>query len=170
MNLSTALVALVFTATPGVADIAISFTESAPKDRFTVENTGTCALEGVEITFNLAASAGNLIFDIAAGGPGVEVFQPIEFVENTGQTTMELDMSADYQTATLSAVSLAPGARIAFTTDLDDQLAQSALGQIRVVGSEIAGARVSVISSGGRDEGVFDAKAKARLSQIDCLS
>jgi len=49
-----------------------------------------------------------------------------------GETSVTLDIST-----------LAPGDRIAFTVDVDDQLSNSELGQIRVAGGEIAGATLS---------------------------
>jgi hypothetical protein len=48
----------------GVAQttIDISFIESAPTDRFVIENTGACTLNEVIMTIDLVESAGGLNF------------------------------------------------------------------------------------------------------------
>ncbi|MEL7344654.1 MAG: aggregation factor core protein MAFp3, isoform C, partial [Pseudomonadota bacterium] len=67
-------------ASPAAADLSIRFIEGAPKDRFSFENTGTCAIQDAVLTLDLSGSAAGLIFDVTAEGAGVEVFQPLEFV------------------------------------------------------------------------------------------
>ena len=63
---------------PVQADIVVNFVESAPKDRFVIENTGECEFENLVVEIDLSGSAGGLIFDTTATGAGVEVFQPFE--------------------------------------------------------------------------------------------
>lgn len=46
------------------ANILVTFDEGAPKDRFTIENTGACAVSSGEILLDLAPSNGQLIFDV----------------------------------------------------------------------------------------------------------
>lgn len=141
------------------ADIEVRFTESAPKDRFTITNVADCALGASDITIDLAGSAAGLIFDTTGAGAGVEVFQPFELAAGgdyvTG-TTATLDGDTEI---TLNLAELPPGAAVAFTIDVDDT-AGSDLGQIRVSGGEIAGASVR----SGADEGVFSDGAIARVA------
>lgn len=127
-------------ATTAYADLKVRFNEGAPKDRFTIQNTGTCAITASSIVIDLSKSQGGLIFDVTGSGEGVEVYQPFEVVEGSdalaamptvrdGQTRVELEIKR-----------LAPGQSIAFTIDVDDTLGQRA---ITVTGSELDGAMTS---------------------------
>ncbi|MEO0914720.1 MAG: aggregation factor core, partial [Pseudomonadota bacterium] len=108
----TVLAACALISAPGaMADISVRFTESAPKDRFTIQNTGPCPVSQISLTLDLAQSAGNLIFDTAAGGSGVEVFQPFEFV---GTADANLTIEDGAQSLTLAIAELGPDASIAF--------------------------------------------------------
>ena len=71
-------VAILLTTQTAAADIAVRFVESAPKDRFIIENLGDCALTAAGLTLDMAGSAGGLIFDVTGSGAGVEVFQPFD--------------------------------------------------------------------------------------------
>jgi len=77
-----ALLATLITS-PVLADIEVTFLESAPKDRFTFTNTGACDLGPAVLSLDLSGSAAGLIFDTSGDGAGVEVFQPYE--TNLGQ-------------------------------------------------------------------------------------
>ena len=68
-------------AMPAAADIRVDFIEGAPKDRFEIANTATCALGAVEVVIDLSGSAGALVFDTEEAGQGVEVFQPFALVD-----------------------------------------------------------------------------------------
>ena len=144
------------------ADILITFTEGAPKDRFTLENLG-CDLGQVDLTINLATAPAGLIFDVTGRGAGVEVFQPVEVV--AGTVTFS-DVTDGDQVLNLSLFDFKSGDTAAISADLDDTQAAGALGQIRVAGSEIAGA--SVASEGG-EVGIFQTDATARLPMPGCL-
>ena len=63
-------------ATTCVHDVALVFTESAPRDRFEVINDSSPGQRVQRLTLDLAGSAGRLIFDTVEGGPGINVFQP----------------------------------------------------------------------------------------------
>lgn len=164
-----ALVALL-TAAPATADIAVTFTESAPKDRFTFTNTAGCDLGPATLTLNLADSAAGLIFDTTGSGAGVEVFQPYETVSG-GDVLGKVAPVKDGDTVIkLNLTGLAPNQSVAFTIDVDDTLTNGALGQIRVAGSEIAGATVMLDSDGNTTRGVFDTTSRASIKAADCTS
>ncbi len=168
--MKTVLTLALLAATPAAADIAVTFTESAPKDRFTFTNTAGCDLGPATLTLNLADSAAGLIFDTTGNGAGVEVFQPFETVSGgevlgtvapvkDGDTVIRLDLTG-----------LAPSQSVAFTIDVDDTVTNGALGQIRVAGSEIAGASVMLESGGNTTRGVFDTTSRAAIKAADCTS
>ena len=157
-------------ATQGTS-LVVTFSESAPKDSFTFTNVGTCKLGQLQIRLNLASSQGRLIFDPTASGAGVEVFQPLEVTAGQSSIVSISDVRDGSQDLTLKLSSLSPGAKVAFTVDVDDTLPQgkSQLGQTRVSGAEIAGAKIY----GEHDRGTeltasFGDDAKARLDRIPC--
>ena len=88
------------------------------------------------VTIDLRASAGRLIFDTAAGGTGVEVFQPLR---DEGGTAVS-DVVDGAQVIAVTLRDARAGRRAAFSIDVDDRLMASDLGQIRVTGGEMAGA------------------------------
>jgi len=135
--------ALFFSAT-AQADIEVRFSEGAPKDRFTISNQGKCSIKNMTVDLDLSKSRGKLIFDITAEGAGVEVFQPFEVTE--GKLTLASGKAVKDGDSGLSLLiaSLEPSERVSFTIDVDDTLPVSALGMIRVAGSEIQGGIVSV--------------------------
>ena len=135
--IGSAAVAVSFLAlsTTAQADIRVLFREGAPKDSFELRNTGGCALGPMELIVDLNGSAGSLIFDTQAQGPGVEVYQPFEL----------------------------------------DTLTESPLGQTRVAGSEIKGAKITARFDGTAAlkpevTARFDRDAVAVLPVSSCLS
>lgn len=132
------------------ADVEARFIESAPKDRFVFDNTGACALTDITIVLDLSQSAAGLIFDTTATGAGVEVFQPFELVRGADLVPSAPVVVDGQSSVTLTVPTFPKGAQIAFTVDVDDTLPASALGQIRVSGSEIKGAVLRVGSAEGR--------------------
>lgn len=133
-------------AQPAYANLEVRFTESAPKDIFTVKNLGKCDLKEVLLEIDLTESAGQLIFDTTATGAGVEVFQPFE-VRQGKMTLTSADNVQDGDTAlALRIDQIAAGATVSFTIDVDDTLAKGELGNIRVSGSEIQGGSVRITS------------------------
>ena len=155
-------------ATPTLAsELSVRFAESAPKDRFVVKNTGACALDAVGLTLDLDGSAGGLIFDTAGGGAGVEVFQPVEIASVSGAKVTLMDVEDGDTRMYLSLTDVAPGAEVVVTIDVDDTVKVSDLGQIRVTGGEIAGARI--LNDAG-SEATFGKDARAVLQLDDCVS
>ena len=145
------------------ADIVVTFFEGAPKDRFVLVNQG-CELADYSLQINLATAPSGLIFDVTDAGAGVEVFQPVEVV--AGSVNMSAVTDGD-QAVNLEIRTFAINETIVISADLDDTQADGALGQIRVAGSEIAGATL-MGSDGGL--GIFDDTASARLATPSCIS
>ncbi len=164
-----AATAFAFAALPGLvhADLNVRFSEGAPKDRFTLENTSTCALEDTAIVLDLSTSPAGLIFDVTAQGSGVEVFQPFQMVEGAQALKSEPVVTDGQSQITLDVGLLAPGQAIAFTIDVDDTLGQRA---ITVSGSEIAGATVSFAKADVSGTATFSKQAQASLALAPCPS
>ncbi len=156
------LIAILTLPMPAAADVNVRFLEGAPKDQFVLTNQG-CDLGAFEVTINLATAPAGLIFDVTGSGAGVEVYQPVEVVAGK---VMLSDVSDGDQSLTLTINGFDTGATATISADLDDTQAAGALGQIRVAGSEIAGA--SVVGANG-EVGLFDASAQAVLPTPGCI-
>lgn len=142
-----------------VRALTMTFTESAPRDRFDIIHTATgVVLESIRI--DLANSAGGLIFDTENGGAGVEVFQPFESAD--GLTTQAIADGAEVIDFRVGA--LQTGSRTGFSIDVDDRKENSDLGQIRVTGGELQGASVLfMLANGDALEAVFDKDNRAKV-------
>lgn len=136
---------------------SLRFIESAPRDRFEL-SIGTQALAAVAV--DLRGSMGRLIFDTADGGTGVEVFQPLR---DEGGTTAH-DVADGAEAIRVVLRDGTAGSRAIFSIDVDDRLAASDLGQIRVTGGEMTSAVVTFEASDGSVvTAVFDAKNRAQV-------
>lgn len=161
---------LIFGCSPVVhADLQVQFAESAPKDRFSFSNVGTCSLKDIVLTIDLTDTRGKLIFDTTATGAGVEVFQPFE----TGTSAIKLldrTSVADGDTSlTIAIDSIGTGEIVSFTIDVDDTLPQSQLGMIRVTGSEMQGAKITVSGQGiPASSAFFGSTSSTLLATSDC--
>ena len=161
------LCTLLLSATAATADLAVRFDEGAPKDRFTLTNTGDCALPAMEVTLDLGTAPAGLIFDVTSAGAGVEVFQPFEMVAG-GDALVELPRVLDGDNAVkLQLRGLAAGAEVAFTVDVDDTAGGR---EITVSGSEIAGAAVRMAMGGVMQSAVMDSTARAVVPVGTCTS
>lgn len=154
-------------ATAAQADLAVRFSEGAPKDRFTLTNTGDCALPAGKVTVDLGTAPAGLIFDVTAAGAGVEVFQPFDVVAGS-DALRGLPKVLDGDSAvTLDIKGLAKGQSIAFTIDVDDT---GGGREITVNGSEIAGASIKAAFDGAKTMGTFDSSATANAPTAPCQS
>lgn len=156
------------------ADVRVLFQEGAPKDRFEIRNTGGCPLGPMKLTLDLTESSGGLIFDTAAQGPGVQVYQPLEIVQGA-ELLRELPAVQDGgRTIALIMRDLLPREAVAFTIDVDDTLPLSPLGQTQIAGSEIKGAAIAIEFDGGATlpplKAQFDRDAVAVLPVSNCIS
>ena len=160
-------VAILLTTQTAAADIAVRFVESAPKDRFIIENLGDCALTAAGLTLDMAGSAGGLIFDVTGSGAGVEVFQPFDLVAGESALDGLPEVRDGDREISLNISALAPGAQIAFTIDVDDTA--EARG-IMVSGAEITGAAVRITDGDSTRSAAFDSGASALVSAGPCAA
>lgn len=151
------------------ANVEVDFYESAPKDRFVIKNTGKCLLQDLTLEIDLTKSAGQLIFDTTATGAGVEVFQPFEVTKGNITLTSKASVKDGDTKLALSIPSLPSGKSVSFTIDVDDTLAVSELGKIRVTGSEIKNGMVRVNSTKQEPaSALFGSDSKAIILQATC--
>jgi len=154
-----------FAATSLQAEVQIRFIEGAPKDRFILTNVGTCDVEASTLKIDLSQSAGRLIFDVTEKGAGVEVFQPLEFVEGADALRQIPAVVDGQDTIELEIASLATGDTLAFTIDVDDTIGQR---EITVTGSEIEGAAVSYTDADETSTATFSSDAIVNVTTKDC--
>ncbi len=154
---------------PALANILVTFNESAPKDWFEISNQSQCELESLQLSIHLEDSKGRLIFDTRERGQGLEVFQPFEVREGSislesGQTVDDGDTSL-----TITVQRLSPGNSASFTIDVDDRLSVSELGNIRVSDAEIAGGIVILETAAGEtSEAKFNNQGNTLLMISPC--
>ena len=149
-----------FTPSLAMADLTVTFRDGAPKDRFTLTYEGTCALDRLDVQIDLGTAPAGLIFDTTSAGAGVEVYQPLEWVAGTANTS---DVSDGDTLLSIALDDVTPGANWAFTVDIDDT---TSTRQITVDGSEMAGATL-------RADGqvaAFDGAGTATVPLRNCLS
>lgn len=125
-----------------ITAVEARFIESAPTDRFEFTNRSTEGWSIARITVDLEASIGRLIFDTADGDKVIVL---------------------DFDT-------FAPGDSFTFSIDVDDQLVDSSLGQIRVAGSEIHLASLSTIfvDAVGQQQTIITAFDNSARIATDC--
>ncbi len=127
-----------------LASLTASFTESAPRDYFRFRHESESGWSVVKIVLSLDTADGDLVFDTNDGGKGVEVFQPFR-KESSTASSAELKLPNDGgQSIEIVFTDFPAGADYSFSIDVDDQLSQSKLGNIRVAGSEMNGATIQV--------------------------
>ncbi len=151
------------------ADIVVNFVESAPKDRFVIENTSECDFENLIVEIDLTGSVGRLIFDTTATGAGVEVFQPFEVREGDVRLLSENQVHDGERMLSVGIKKLSPDTSVSFTIDVDDTLPKSELGNIRVTGSEILDGRVNVSHGDGPvSSALFSTQSVAVVPTPEC--
>jgi hypothetical protein len=146
-------------------DVTARFYESAPKDSFTITNTGPCPLGEVTVTLDLGASAAGLIFDVTGAGAGVSVFQPLEMVAGQQFLARIPEVKDGDSSISLPVTGLGTDDSITFTIDVDDTRGSSAT---MVSGSEISGAQVVIESRAGKATAQFNTDAQARVPFNAC--
>ena len=153
-------------ASPVMAQLVVSFTEGAPKDRFSITNDAACLIAPATLTIDLSGSEGGLIFDVTGTGAGVEVFQPFEQV--SGSALGEVPVVGDGDDRIdLILGKIRPGPVLAFTIDVDDTAGTRATV---VSGTEIEGATVRVETGGAVYQGIFGQDAVATVPVEACTS
>ncbi|WP_227271654.1 aggregation factor core [Roseobacter weihaiensis] len=141
------------------------FDEAAPKDRFTVENAGSCPLGEFTLRIDLGASAAGLIFDVTGQGAGVQVFQPLELVEGQAFLSEVPQVRDGDNVIVLPVMSLSPGGRIVFTVDVDDTAGSRAT---IVSGAEIQDAKIVLEQNATLLEATFGQDAVAGVAFSGC--
>ena len=153
------------------ADVEVSFRESAPKDSFMFKNSSQCDLVDVLIEVDLTDSAGRLIFDTTSTGAGVEVFQPFEVKQGNMSLSSSASVLDGDTTLAVQMEFIKAGETVSFTIDVDDTLAKSELGNIRVSGAEIEGGAVNISILGKPvSTAIFSNKAQALISLQDACA
>lgn len=164
-SLFIAAVFFPFFSTLATADLAVSFDEGAPKDRFTFTNTGSCTITNAIVTLDLSSSKSGLIFDVTESGAGVDVFQPLVIVSGTtALLNIPKVIDGDNQ-LTLNLRKLDAGKSIALTIDVDDTMGGR---EITVSGSEIEGATVHFSHDNKSTSAVFNSTAGTTIRLKAC--
>lgn len=164
MLLATAILCSGF-ATLARADLAVSFDEGAPKDRFTFANTGSCTIAGANILLDLSSSKSGLIFDVTGQGAGVEVFQPLQVTAGANALLGLPDVKDGDSRISLDIGQLKAGKSVVFTIDVDDTAGGR---EITVSGSEIVDAKVRFSRGDTSKSAVFGSNARAAIQLTDC--
>ena len=125
--------------------IDAKFYEGAPRDRFVIENNSSDKLSIESATVTLKGSKGKLIFDTIDGGKGVEVFQQFRSEESSAMLASKPQLKDGADTLALKFEHFDPKETYRFSLDVDDQLTNSELGQIRVSSSEMNGAQIQYV-------------------------
>lgn len=168
------LIGLFFLTPLAQANIQVVFVESAPTDRFTIQNVGSCALRDLTVEIDLSLSAGKLIFDTVANGPGENVFQPFAVAESQSTLTLAHKVSDGDNRLSVVISSLQPEESASFTIDVDDTLSNSELRRTRISGSEIQQGLVIVHGYHVRghplapSQGSFDSQSTANITIPSC--
>jgi len=167
MRIAALLATAVFLASPAYADLQVRFDEGAPKDRFTITNTGGCALGATAVTIDLEGSPYGLIFDVTDQGAGVQVFQPFEVSSGKERLKARPQVTDGQNRLTLELVGLAAGESVSFTIDVDDT---SNSRQTMVSNQEILGAEVVTQSAAGTSRASFQEDATATVELSGCTA
>ncbi len=164
-SLLAAVACTAYLATPASADIAFSFSEGAPKDRFTIANSSGCSIGSAMIILDLSTSKAGLIFDVTGKGAGVEVFQPLTLTSGADALRTSPRVKDGDNRIKFDIKQLAAGKNISFTIDVDDTLGSRA---ITVSGSEIEGAQVSFSQGDTTKTATFGSNARGSIEVDGC--
>lgn len=126
-------------------DLNVKFIESAPRDRFVIQNNSSTSVEILSASIDLSSSQGDLIFDTEDGGTGVEVFQQFKSETDKVKLVFYPDVRDGDSQLDIAFEKFAQFEEYQFSIDVDDQNSKSDLGQIRVTGGELAGAKVTFL-------------------------
>ncbi len=148
------------------------FTESAPHDSVEFRNMSSDGWHVQSVLLTLDSSGGNLIFDTEEGGNGVEVYQQNHEESDSARPASIAKAADGDQSLQINFSDFPSGANYIFSINLDDQLAQSELGNVRVAGGEINGAALvaEIVSPDGTVENVDSTfgKDSRAIVKADC--
>lgn len=154
-----------------VADIRVNYIDTSPSDYFSIENVSGCLLTKGEVTIDFTTSSGQLVFDIIRNGWGdgddSRSYQPLTVVSGQEFVVNVTDVKDGDKLVTFTFANFQHGDRITFNVDVDDT---TGISHPSVSGSEIAGARLHVITPTMESEGWFDQNAVAETDRTTCIS
>lgn len=153
--------------------IEVAYLESEP-DVMSIRNKSEGNWSLLTLTFLMATSRGQVIFDTAYGGAGENAAHDFHALGGTGKLADAPLVKDGGSIMLMSFADFGPGRDLDFVIDLDDQLAQSEMGRTFVTGTEIMGAAVEgVLQSpdGQRMDvrGIFNEKSVAHLTSPACV-
>lgn len=158
-------------ATAAKADIRVNYIDTSPSDYFSIENVSGCLLTKGEVTIDFSTSSGQLVFDIIRNGWGdgddSRSYQPLKVVSGQEFVVDVSDVQDGDNKVTFKFANFQHGDRITFNVDVDDT---TGISHPSVSGSEIAGARLHVITPTIESEGFFDSNAVAETDRTTCIS
>ncbi|MEM7024194.1 MAG: aggregation factor core protein MAFp3, isoform C [Pseudomonadota bacterium] len=157
--------------TPAIADIRVSYVDSAP-DRITIENRSGCALGPFELTIDLGRSEAGLIFDTSGAGAGYSGYAPLQIVSG-GEQVLGVSTVTDGDSRLLLELDfLDSDSNLTLAVDVDDTSEESAGGRTIVMGSEIAGAlaEARLTAGGPAYPGIFGPDGVAIVPLEACIS
>ena len=160
-----ALLLCLGTTTAAQAGLEARFDEGAPKDRFSIQNTGSCPITQAAIVLDLSTSEAGLVFDVTGEGAGVEVYQPLEIVDGRELLTRKPKVADGDTAIRLNVDRLGPGEAISFTIDVDDTRGQRA---ITVSGQEVEGVTLALLQANRKSTASFSSSAVARIAGDPC--
>jgi hypothetical protein len=170
-NILLSTILIVMLSENAYANIEVTFIEGAPKDKFVLNNTRECNLQDVTLKVDLSESEGRLIFDTTAMGKGVEVFQPFEVTKGQITLTSAEKVNDGDTPLSLNIKTIQAKDSVSFTIDVDDTLAESQLGNIRVTGTEVINASVTIDAKDNNTlTASFDKNGKALLLMPKCTA
>jgi len=120
MRIAASLIIAAALSFPVAAEVVVEFDEGAPKDRFTITNSGECDLGASSLSIDLSPSPYGLIFDVSGSGAGVEVYQPLEFTSGQRLLAAVPKVRDGDNRVELALLELNVGASVSFTIDIDD--------------------------------------------------
>ncbi|MGB1027503.1 MAG: hypothetical protein ACPGYL_13170 [Rhodospirillaceae bacterium] len=147
--------------------LRVAFIEAAPKDRFILVNGSECPMSDFKVTIDLKGSKAGLLFDTQSGGPGVNVYQPLEVAYGSEFLTKLPTLQDGDRQAVVEFESLEPGQHVILTVDVDDTVPSGPMGEQMIASSEISGAKVILdMALLPKTEASFGESGKALLPVI----
>lgn len=148
------------------------FVEGSMTDLFEMQVSPGCALQPVRFSLILDDSKGILIFDTSAGRPGYAAARKLRIIAGSRHVRDPLPEVPDGATVMdLPLVSLPVEDILAFTIDLDDQLADRRRRTL-VTGAELEGTVADLLLDlNGQQalyQGRFNARGEARIPLPGC--
>jgi hypothetical protein len=169
-SLRVALCMAVLAPATAMADLRVSYLESAP-DWFTIRNGSGCELGPFELAIDLGRSPAGLIFDVSGSGAGFAGYAPLAVVDG-GEQVVSIGRITDGDSRLVVELDfLAGDGTVRVVVDVDDTNPASEFGPTIISGAEFAGALAEVRSGDGPPvSAVFGADGVAVLELEACVA